>query len=262
MKSIQLSIPNPCNENWNDMLPSNSGRFCTSCEKVVIDLSTKTHNELVHFFEGNTRSICAKMPSTALNHPIFTSEPGHKNAVSLIAILLGAALITSINSWSAQNVTTTSNVSLIALLNEDPLLNTHVSPTDSNVRIIEFLIIDDLTGEPMPFAAVFLRDAAENTIKAMKSDYDGKAKFTLTEEQYALIHSVRVNSLDFDEQILIWKEIHTERTISVRKNEIVVRVSEELMGDIIIVGSVSLNQHKKDIRKGKRSVKKQARSRK
>lgn len=35
----KISIPKPCHENWNAMLPEEQGRFCLSCSKTVIDFS-------------------------------------------------------------------------------------------------------------------------------------------------------------------------------------------------------------------------------
>ena len=43
------SIPNPCSEDWNTMTPDDNGRFCGSCQKVVIDFTTySTHEILAH----------------------------------------------------------------------------------------------------------------------------------------------------------------------------------------------------------------------
>lgn len=43
---MQLSIPKPCNENWNDMTPKVQGRFCGSCSKTVVDFTNKTSEEV------------------------------------------------------------------------------------------------------------------------------------------------------------------------------------------------------------------------
>ena len=38
-KAIQLSVSEPCHENWDKMSPVNQGRFCGSCQKQVVDFS-------------------------------------------------------------------------------------------------------------------------------------------------------------------------------------------------------------------------------
>lgn len=32
---MKISIPKPCNENWNEMTPDQQGAFCKVCSKVV-----------------------------------------------------------------------------------------------------------------------------------------------------------------------------------------------------------------------------------
>ena len=34
----KITIPKPCNKDWNSMSPNKKGRFCNSCSKTVIDL--------------------------------------------------------------------------------------------------------------------------------------------------------------------------------------------------------------------------------
>jgi hypothetical protein len=46
----QISIPEPCPENWANMTPEGKGRFCKSCEKVVIDFASMTDLEIKQYF--------------------------------------------------------------------------------------------------------------------------------------------------------------------------------------------------------------------
>jgi len=39
MQKLQLSIPEPCHENWHQMTPTEQGRFCNACSKEVVDFS-------------------------------------------------------------------------------------------------------------------------------------------------------------------------------------------------------------------------------
>lgn len=56
----KISIQDPCNENWNSMLPNNKGRFCNSCHKTVVDFTKMENNEIRKFFieNSNNESIC------------------------------------------------------------------------------------------------------------------------------------------------------------------------------------------------------------
>jgi hypothetical protein len=39
MQKLQISIPEPCHENWHTMTPTQQGRFCNACAKEVVDFS-------------------------------------------------------------------------------------------------------------------------------------------------------------------------------------------------------------------------------
>jgi len=48
---MKISIPKPCNENWNDMSPVQQGAFCKACSKVVVDFSNMSDEEVLNYFE-------------------------------------------------------------------------------------------------------------------------------------------------------------------------------------------------------------------
>jgi hypothetical protein len=45
-------IPKPCHENWNNMTKQEQGRHCAVCEKVVVDFSKKTHEEIIDVIDN------------------------------------------------------------------------------------------------------------------------------------------------------------------------------------------------------------------
>src|SRR5690348_11399421 len=60
-KRIQLSVENPCHENWENMSPSQKGRFCGSCQKQVVDFTNMTDAQVAAFFKKPaTGSVCGR----------------------------------------------------------------------------------------------------------------------------------------------------------------------------------------------------------
>ena len=49
---MKISIPKPCNENWNEMTPQQQGAFCKVCAKVVVDFSSMSDEEVLRYFEN------------------------------------------------------------------------------------------------------------------------------------------------------------------------------------------------------------------
>jgi len=61
MQKLQLSIPEPCHENWQTMTPTDQGRFCNACAKEVIDFSMMTDTEMLNYFTTLTHEkVCGR----------------------------------------------------------------------------------------------------------------------------------------------------------------------------------------------------------
>src|SRR5258705_969459 len=67
-KQLQLSIPTPCHENWDNMTPSEKGKFCDSCQKQVVDFSKMSDRQVAEFFKKpSTGSVCGRFMSDQLD---------------------------------------------------------------------------------------------------------------------------------------------------------------------------------------------------
>lgn len=56
---MKISIPQPCHENWNEMLPEEKGRFCLSCQKCVYDLTNSSDDEILNI--SKQKDICVRL---------------------------------------------------------------------------------------------------------------------------------------------------------------------------------------------------------
>ena len=70
MKKVQLSIPEPCHENWDAMTPTVQGKFCASCQKAVIDFTEMSDRQLAEFFKKPPSSVCGRFQQDQLNRNI------------------------------------------------------------------------------------------------------------------------------------------------------------------------------------------------
>ncbi|WP_338760695.1 carboxypeptidase-like regulatory domain-containing protein [Bernardetia sp. ABR2-2B] len=56
---MKVQIPEPCHEDWSKMKPQEQGRFCGSCQKLVIDFSQMSDKEIVGYFkESKSKNTC------------------------------------------------------------------------------------------------------------------------------------------------------------------------------------------------------------
>jgi hypothetical protein len=70
MKQFHLSIPTPCHENWEQMTPTEQGRFCGSCQKQVIDFTQMTDQQLVAYFKKPINNVCGRLAPDQLDRTI------------------------------------------------------------------------------------------------------------------------------------------------------------------------------------------------
>lgn len=69
---LKISIPTPCHEDWNTMIPAETGRHCRSCAKTVVDFTSMSDEEVKNYFlnnkEGNT---CGRFRQSQLNRAVI-----------------------------------------------------------------------------------------------------------------------------------------------------------------------------------------------
>lgn len=93
--SIHLNISQPCHENWNNMTPQDQGRFCGSCQKVVVDFSVMSDREILNYFSKASEHICGRFLNNQLNKEIKPTEKKKRfNLVYVWCVMLASLFIT------------------------------------------------------------------------------------------------------------------------------------------------------------------------
>ncbi|RZJ55807.1 MAG: hypothetical protein EOO44_01910 [Flavobacterium sp.] len=68
----KISIPEPCDKNWDKMIPKDNGRFCLSCTKTVVDFTKMLPEEIQQYFVSNQgKSICGRFKNTQIDNIII-----------------------------------------------------------------------------------------------------------------------------------------------------------------------------------------------
>lgn len=74
MKASEIRIPEPCGESWEGMTPEDRGRFCSSCQKTVHDLSAMSEPEAKALLRSG-KDICVSYLSDKAGTVRFRPEP-------------------------------------------------------------------------------------------------------------------------------------------------------------------------------------------
>ena len=65
-KKYEITIHEPCHEDWNKMTPNDNGRFCGSCTKNVVDFTNMMPNEIQAYFLKHT-NVCGRFSNEQVN---------------------------------------------------------------------------------------------------------------------------------------------------------------------------------------------------
>lgn len=68
--AFTVTIPEPCQENWNEMTPREQGRFCSVCTKTVVDFSAMTDTQLFDVLKNGAGNMCGHFHKEQLDRTI------------------------------------------------------------------------------------------------------------------------------------------------------------------------------------------------
>jgi hypothetical protein len=68
----KISIPKPCFEGWENMLPNERGRYCNSCAKTVVDFSVMSDEAVQQYFISNAgQKICGHFKNSQVERIVI-----------------------------------------------------------------------------------------------------------------------------------------------------------------------------------------------
>jgi hypothetical protein len=171
MQPFQLSIPEPCHQSWQQMTPTEQGRFCKSCAKEVVDFSTMTDKEVLNYFvELKDKNVCGRALPSQLERAItMPAAPVKKrfwylNYMALFFLFFSKASNTKAQTKGKISIANT-NIQPGNLLPQS--LQIQTAENTSLKRIIAGKIMD-ANGKGIPFATVHVKGS---NVKVITDQY-------------------------------------------------------------------------------------------
>jgi hypothetical protein len=174
MSKYKIDIPKPCHENWQEMTPSQKGRFCASCQKEVIDFTQLSPLEIARKTKSS-KNLCGRFTQSQLQQEYVVAS---QNKLSRLGIALGLGSIIAIAQPSFAQEEQTDKINIYQEndhLQEETTLRTKTSDSIS----ISGTVTDE-EGLPLPGVTVI----QQNTQNGIQTDFNGNFSIEISKDDF------------------------------------------------------------------------------
>ncbi|WP_090706625.1 carboxypeptidase-like regulatory domain-containing protein [Daejeonella rubra] len=170
----KIHINNPCKKEWDSMIQSDNGKYCSKCSTNVVDFTGLTDTQVIQILSGNTEKICGLLTDVQINRTIEIARP--KRISSRFYKILSGIFLLSMTGTSFSFGTDIKRqfFSKINSIRSNHLQN---SLTDSMKNVVRGLVMDH-TKIPLYGVHILIKGTK---IKAV-TDINGKFQLSIPEE--------------------------------------------------------------------------------
>ena len=162
-KSLLLNIPEPCQENWQNMTPQEQGRFCGSCQKIVVDFSVMTDKEVLAYFSKASQHVCGRFSNDQLNKELIPTPAKKRITWAYVwNVLLASVLVTKTYAQGKPQLKTLHRT----ITNEERMLSgfVRVDPVEAVIPVkLKGVVLDAQTNQPVIGASIKIKGTQNGT---------------------------------------------------------------------------------------------------
>lgn len=220
MSKYQLHISQPCDERWQQMHPNTNGRFCDTCERTVVDFTTKSTAQIWYEIEANNK-LCGRFTRTQLNsrftHPINGSV-WHAGVFSLLAAVFssGEAQANGVSDWPQEQV----------------------QKADTLVRFRGRVMADD-TSEPLPYVKIYVNE--EPLRYGVVSNHDGEFIFEMPKSYLLAKKKVTFETLGYHTKLVLLTADSLNKDTKVTLSSTDTTTSAAIIHDVVDLNGSATN---------------------
>jgi len=228
---FKLNIPEPCHEDWQQMSPTQKGKFCANCQKEVIDFTKLSATEIARKTKKATQ-LCGRFTSTQLEQEYVSAS---QNSLSRLGIALGLGSIIAVAqpSFAQEKRPTQESVLNLNSENEEEEKIDVVEALNNKMPICGFdevIIITgnvtEETGLPLPGVNII----QQNTSNGTQTDFDGNFSIEISEEDFENEVFLQFSYVGFE---TVQVKINSEEKNQTLKLEL--SPGEALEGEVVII---------------------------
>lgn len=176
--AIQISIPQPCHEDWQAMTPADKGRFCDKCMKNVMDFTAKTDREILDAYAKDSK-LCGRFRNDQLERDIAVVEKK-----STVWLATTSAIMTLVGVESSEVLAQEKQKTE---QHENFLLGKMIAPVKPQTKVIKGVVSDNVG--PIPGANVVIKGTKTST----QTDIDGNFSMEAKENDVIVVSAIDIN---------------------------------------------------------------------
>lgn len=169
--AIQLQIPEPCYQNWQQMTPVEQGRFCNACAKTVVDFSIMTDQQILDYLSAAAGGICGRVQQSQLQRTL-QPVPVPPKTRWWMALLM--PLVMGVQRVKAQQQVLQGKVAYPRP--EMQVKKGEVAPITKRTAVHISGTVTDSAGKPIPYAVIQLEAPAVTVSAGEDGTYSLRAE--------------------------------------------------------------------------------------
>lgn len=151
-----IKKPIPCNQNWNEMLPTDGGRICLGCGKLVSDFRKSSWVDIAKVHSKSPIPVCGIYSKEQINswgQNISIHQSSCSKLVTISAALLALAQLSPTPLKAQKTVAQEQTQTSKQLLKQKP---TNAKPKQKFVSGTVVVLQSDSTKLPLKDASIFI----------------------------------------------------------------------------------------------------------
>lgn len=229
-KSVQYAIQEPCHANWNEMQPEVQGRFCSSCEKSVVDFTTMSDFSIVNYLENHkSEKVCGRFTQTQLNRVYQLNPAVSIPFFDLRAVVLGLALTTFSAVHSFSQTEPQEPVKIDTTVQQIPPIIMGKVAMETYDHSTEKVAKGRITNSLDSFKGIHvqLKDGNGKVLKTIEPDSNGNFEFALNWKQNPTY--IEVSGVRFETARRYFPSMNSLADIKIELAEVEIMMLGEVM---------------------------------
>lgn len=216
-QKFNITISKPCSEKFNQFKQTNTGGFCNSCKKEVIDFRKMSDKQLTNYFKNKQGNTCGYFETSQLNRDFQIQEFRQPTRYKFLRVAAIAFLsLTSLHNIQAQNQKPKTEII------ESSTSNYGSENKERQDQLFSGTVVEE--SGPLPGANIILKGTAVGT----STNFDGEFVFPKT--------------LKEGDTLVVSYLGYVTQEIKIKKEQIKLNAILNIDMSCVLMGEVEVNQ--------------------